>query len=75
MLSTYKRVEPFVIGGIASCTAETFTFPIDLAKTRLQIQGQKLENISNKYRGMLHCFQCVIKEEGPGALYSGYVIK
>lgn len=70
-LTFYNNIEPFVIGGVASCVAETFTFPIDLAKTRLQIQGQKLENISNKYRGMVHCFSCIIREEGPKALYSG----
>lgn len=71
-LTFYNNIEPFVIGGVASCVAETFTFPIDLAKTRLQIQGQKLENISNKYRGMVHCFSCIIREEGPKALYSGW---
>lgn len=70
----YTTIEPFVIGGMASCTAEVFTFPIDLTKTRLQIQGQKLENISIKYKGMFHCFKVVLKEEGMSALFSGYFI-
>lgn len=69
----YKSIEPFVIGGAASCIAETFTFPIDLAKTRLQIQGQALDSLSLKYRGMIHCFSVVVKEEGASALYSGYI--
>ena len=32
-------LKPFFFGGIASCVAEAVTFPIDTAKTRLQLQG------------------------------------
>ena len=35
-------LKPFFFGGIASCVAETVTFPIDTAKTRLQLQGKFL---------------------------------
>ena len=35
-------LSPFLFGGIASCVAETITFPIDTAKTRLQLQGEIL---------------------------------
>uniref|UniRef100_A0AC11B524 Solute carrier family 25 member 30 n=1 Tax=Ovis aries TaxID=9940 RepID=A0AC11B524_SHEEP len=49
------------------------TFPIDLTKTRLQIQGQK--NDANfkeiRYRGMLHALVRIGREEGLKALYSG----
>ncbi|CAF97648.1 unnamed protein product [Tetraodon nigroviridis] len=49
------------------------TFPIDLAKTRLQVQGQvgdsKYREI--RYRGMLHAMLRIGREEGPRALYSG----
>jgi len=31
-------IRPFLTGSIASVFAETVTFPLDLAKTRLQIQ-------------------------------------
>ena len=51
------------------------TFPIDLAKTRLQVQGQvgdsKYREI--RYRGMLHAIARIGREEGPRALYSGSV--
>lgn len=52
------------------------TFPIDTAKTRLQVQGQKLDvkHAQLKYRGMVDCFLRIGKEEGFGALYAGYVI-
>ena len=32
--------DKFLYGGIASVVAETITFPIDTAKTRLQLQGE-----------------------------------
>ncbi|XP_043853131.1 kidney mitochondrial carrier protein 1 isoform X2 [Dromiciops gliroides] len=65
--------KPFVYGGLASITAECGTFPIDLTKTRLQIQGQtndaKFKEI--RYRGMLHALVRICREEGLKALYSG----
>ncbi|CDQ95127.1 unnamed protein product [Oncorhynchus mykiss] len=65
--------KPFVFGGLASVTAECGTFPIDLTKTRLQVQGQvgdsKYREI--RYRGMLHAIGRICREEGISALYSG----
>ncbi|XP_043356690.1 kidney mitochondrial carrier protein 1 isoform X1 [Dermochelys coriacea] len=65
--------KPFVYGGLASITAECGTFPIDLTKTRLQVQGQtndaKFKEI--RYRGMVHALVRIWKEEGLKALYSG----
>ncbi|XP_043927650.1 kidney mitochondrial carrier protein 1 [Protopterus annectens] len=65
--------KPFVYGGLASITAECGTFPIDLTKTRLQVQGQitdaKYKEI--KYRGMIHALVRICREEGLKALYSG----
>ncbi|KAL8595989.1 hypothetical protein ACOMHN_018301 [Nucella lapillus] len=64
---------PFVYGGLASITAECGTFPIDTTKTRLQIQGQKIDArfTDLKYRGMSHAFLRILREEGAVALYSG----
>lgn len=73
-----KSLEPFILGGVSSCTAEFFTFPIDLVKTRLQIQGQHLElstghhHHSLKYNGMVNCFSVIAREEGIRSLYYGY---
>ncbi|KAM6341741.1 kidney mitochondrial carrier protein 1 isoform 1-T1 [Podargus strigoides] len=65
--------KPFIYGGLASITAECGTFPIDLTKTRLQVQGQvndaKYKEI--RYRGMLHALVRICREEGLKALYSG----
>lgn len=53
------------------------TFPIDTTKTRLQIQGQKIDAryTELKYRGMSHAFFRILREEGALALYSGLVCK
>ena len=72
-MSLRKKVEPFLLGGFASCNAEIYTFPIDLVKTRLQIQGQAT-NSSLRYKGMFDCFLKIRKEEGLRNLFSGYSI-
>ena len=65
--------KPFVNGGIASMIAESFTFPIDLVKTRLQLQGQKhdIKNSKLKYRGLIHGLVTILREEGVRTLYNG----
>jgi hypothetical protein len=70
----YESITPFVNGGCASIIAELITFPIDLVKVRLQLQGQKgcNENGKLKYRGMIHALSTIPREEGLAALYSGY---
>lgn len=41
--------------------------PIDVIKTRLQLDRAK------QYRGILHCGQTIVKNEGAGALWKGVV--
>ncbi|XP_048022999.1 kidney mitochondrial carrier protein 1-like isoform X2 [Megalobrama amblycephala] len=62
--------KPFVYGGMASIVAEFGTFPIDLTKTRLQVQGQT-HCMEVRYRGMFHALFRIGREEGVRALYSG----
>ncbi|KAI4814041.1 hypothetical protein KUCAC02_003253 [Chaenocephalus aceratus] len=64
--------KPFIYGGMASIVAEFGTFPIDLTKTRLQVQGQS-QYTEIRYRGMCHALFKIGKEEGLKALYSGSV--
>mmetsp|Transcript_32850 Transcript_32850/g.104654 ORF Transcript_32850/g.104654 Transcript_32850/m.104654 type:complete len:303 (-) Transcript_32850:480-1388(-) len=56
-------------GGFASCVAETVTMPIDVCKTRLQMDGAgggvKL------YNGTMDCAGKLVKSEGAGALFKG----
>jgi len=59
-------IRPYVCGGLAAMVAESFTFPMDTAKTRLQIQGTSVQ-----YKGAFHTIRTVISEEGILALYKG----
>ncbi|OPJ82160.1 brain mitochondrial carrier protein 1 isoform B [Patagioenas fasciata monilis] len=65
--------KPFVYGGLASMVAEFGTFPVDLTKTRLQVQGQSADARFRevRYRGMFHALFRICREEGGRALYSG----
>ena len=62
--------KPFVYGGLASIPAECGTFPIDLTKMWLQIQWQTNDaNLKEiRYRGVLHAFVTIGREEGLKAL-------
>lgn len=51
----------------------TGTFPLDTTKTRLQVQGQTIDELcrQTKYRGMTHALFRISQEEGVRALYKG----
>jgi len=55
-----------LVAGMAGGLAEACLLqPLDVAKTRLQLDKEK------KYKGMFDCLRKVVKEEGPKALYKG----
>jgi len=55
-----------LVAGMAGGLAEACLLqPLDVAKTRLQLDKEK------KYKGMFDCLRKVSKEEGPKALYKG----
>ncbi|KPP71733.1 hypothetical protein Z043_109322 [Scleropages formosus] len=62
--------------GTAACIADLVTFPLDTAKVRLQIQGEKaaVEAAKNiRYRGVLGTIGTMVRTEGPRSLYNGLV--
>ncbi|XP_067841948.1 dicarboxylate carrier UCP2-like [Heptranchias perlo] len=66
----------FIGAGTAACIADLFTFPLDTAKVRLQIQGESksaAEVATLKYRGVFGTMATMVKTEGPRSLYSGLV--
>jgi hypothetical protein len=61
-----KSEHPLVLpvcGALASCTAEMFTLPIDVAKVRMQIASAP--------QGILGTISTVARSDGPAALFSG----
>ncbi|XP_069747920.1 dicarboxylate carrier UCP2 isoform X2 [Narcine bancroftii] len=66
----------FIGAGTAACIADLFTFPLDTAKVRLQIQGESksaAEMTTSKYRGVFGTMATMVRNEGPRSLYSGLV--
>ncbi|XP_067441013.1 mitochondrial brown fat uncoupling protein 1 [Thunnus thynnus] len=61
--------------GAAACIADIVTFPLDTAKVRLQIQGEKaMEATKNiRYKGVFGTISTMIRTEGPRSLYNGLV--
>ena len=58
------------MGGTAGTIAVTLTYPTDLVRRRMQLSG--IEG-HPQYDNMMNCFSRIIKEEGPLALYKGYL--
>lgn len=54
-----SSIETFAVGAIAGIITVYTTMPLDTVKTRMQSLEAK-----NEYRGTLHCFYRVYKEEG-----------
>ena len=68
---TFEKLAHFILLGLSAMLAESVTYPIDTAKTRLQLQGQNLVERWSliKYRGMSNCLVTIVKEEGVKAVY------
>lgn len=64
-LSTWQLL---LSGALAGAPAAFFTTPADVVKTRLQVEAKHGEV---KYRGILHAFGLIIKEEGISAFFKG----
>jgi len=58
-------------GAISGATAQTLTYPIDLLRRRLQLQGIGGEPL--RYKGPLDAVVKIVKEDGVLALYRGMV--
>ena len=65
----------FVLGGIAAICAGFFTNPLDVVKTRLQLQGElKAKGLYTvNYKGFFHTFYTVSKADGILALQKGLI--
>lgn len=60
----------FLSGAISAVCACTITNPMDLIKTRLQLQGEAGSK-SRQYRNVFHAFSTIFKQEGVRGLQRG----
>lgn len=74
----WPKLTKFVLSACAASVAELVTFPLDLTKTRLQVQGEAAARHAGvgstaqpTYRGMLRTAVGIVQEEGPLKLWQG----
>lgn len=69
------RYSNYFLAGFSSCGATIFTNPLEVVKTRLQLQGElvKLDPNLKLYRGVLHGLYQVGRYDGIQALQKGLV--
>ncbi|EXJ86232.1 hypothetical protein A1O1_06602 [Capronia coronata CBS 617.96] len=61
----------FGAGAIAGVSEILIMYPLDVIKTRVQLQGKAPVPGQDYYNGMLDCFRKIVKNEGPSRLYRG----
>ncbi|XP_036172058.1 mitochondrial uncoupling protein 4 isoform X4 [Myotis myotis] len=78
LVQRWPRASNFVLSGCAATVAELATFPLDLTKTRLQMQGEaalaRLGDSAREatpYRGMVRTALGIVQEEGFLRLWQG----
>ncbi|BBN01669.1 solute carrier family 25 (mitochondrial phosphate transporter), member 23/24/25/41 [Marchantia polymorpha subsp. ruderalis] len=57
-------------GACAGIIAMSATYPMDMVRGRLTVQTA---DSPYRYKGMVHAFKTIIKEEGPRAVYKGWL--
>lgn len=60
-----------LIGFVASLVAQLLTFPLNVARTKLQSQG--INGRPVLYRGLAHCLSDLVRQRGISGLYAGVV--
>jgi len=66
-----REYNKLVSGGLAGVFAVSFTYPTDLIRRRLQIQG--LDPSVPKYNGIVDCVKKIYKYEGIRGFYRGLI--
>lgn len=65
----------FLSAGLASSLSAAITCPLDVAKTRIQVQARQEKGNNGitqlKYRNTLHALKEIVREEGYSALMRG----
>ena len=65
----------FLLGGVSACGAGFFTNPLEVVKTRMQLQGELRARgqYAVHYRNVFHAFYNIAKVDGITALQKGLV--
>eukprot|EP01133_Synstelium_polycarpum_P016692 gene16692-19843_t len=65
--------QTMVAGAMAGFTSTLCTYPLDVIRTRLSLQGSSTDTCYGalRYKGVVHCLQKTFAEEGVRGLYKG----
>lgn len=69
--TSVSGIEKLLCGGLAGLSAVSFTYPTDLIRRRLQLQG--FDPLVPKYNGIVDCVSKIVKTEGINGLYRGLI--
>jgi len=64
------RLTKLCIAQTVTGTASTMAFPLDTVRRRLQMDTGHKKKV---YKGAVHCFQKILRDEGGAAFYNGAV--
>ncbi|KAF2486777.1 mitochondrial carrier domain-containing protein [Neohortaea acidophila] len=63
----------FIAGAVAGVSEIIVMYPLDVVKTRIQIQSNVAVAGADHYTSMIDCFQKIVKNEGASRLYRGII--
>ena len=64
-----SHINKMLSGGLSAMAAVTFTYPTDLIRRQLQLQG--FDPTVPKYNGLIDCTKKIVKTQGIRGLYRG----
>ncbi|CAH8833895.1 unnamed protein product [Trichobilharzia szidati] len=69
-----SKVEFFVSGVISGFVARATVQPLDVLKTRFQLQMEPIKvSTASKYQGLMQAVKCIYREEGVSAFWKGHL--
>eukprot|EP00933_Yihiella_yeosuensis_P080372 TRINITY_DN93781_c0_g1_i1.p1 TRINITY_DN93781_c0_g1~~TRINITY_DN93781_c0_g1_i1.p1 ORF type:complete len:336 (+),score=58.25 TRINITY_DN93781_c0_g1_i1:25-1008(+) len=66
-----SSIEAFVMGAVAKALATVFTFPLQVAQSRLRIAAGSDQSDRPDLQGMVPCLKALYREKGLGGMYFG----
>jgi len=69
---TIGAVSSFVAVTVARSAIMPFNYPFDTVRRRMMLQSEK-SKAERLYKGSIDCFQQILKKEGMGGVYKGFI--
>jgi solute carrier family 25 protein 34/35 len=75
LIKNMLRMDEFLLGGIGACCAGVITNPLEVVKTRIQLQGELRSRgqYTKHYKNVFHAFYAIASNESLVSLQKGLV--